>query len=420
MTFTEFTNKITTIFQDWDIEIDEKGIKLTYAGIVGKSLVFSKDEFNLLYEKNKINSSDNLLEIYRDDYYEILLQSDSLRYNLEYDNKDYHDNVNKIQYRRGNASRDLVFWLLYNGDAEMLYALIRQQRIVLRLRINEMFQDPNIPLLDFISQLTLRRYSSLIIETYEKTTLSKMQSYMYAFVYTYMFNKQDSLYPVFDIISLFPQRIFRRKADDFDCPKKTYIQELISYYNEAISSSILSHKYLSFYHILEYFYENIFMEDQISKVREIITDPGFSYKRSKDVAKLINKVQAKAFDKDVSINEKVALTLLIQKHIPQDQLQDRLIDRYGQEFLDILKKKVGFSDGDIIIFSKEDEQQYIRSITNRIYKTRNAIVHSKESFTDDKKNNKYRSIRDDKELFYEIALIQVIAEMIINENAKEI
>ena len=23
MTFTEFTNKITTIFQDWDIEIDE-------------------------------------------------------------------------------------------------------------------------------------------------------------------------------------------------------------------------------------------------------------------------------------------------------------------------------------------------------------------------------------------------------------
>ena len=29
MTFTEFTNKITTIFQDWDIEIDEKGIKLT-------------------------------------------------------------------------------------------------------------------------------------------------------------------------------------------------------------------------------------------------------------------------------------------------------------------------------------------------------------------------------------------------------
>lgn len=220
MTFTEFTNKITTIFQDWDIEIDEKGIKLTYAGIVGKYLVFSKDEFNLLYEKNKINSSDNLLEIYRDDYYEILLQSDSLRYNLEYDNKDYHDNVNKIQYRRGNASRDLVFWLLYNGDVEMLYALIRQQRIVLRLRINEMFQDPNIPLLDFISQLILRRYSSLIIETYEKTTLSKMQSYMYAFVYTYMFNKQDSLYPVFDIISLFPQRRFRRKADDFDCPKK--------------------------------------------------------------------------------------------------------------------------------------------------------------------------------------------------------
>ena len=220
MTFNDFTNKIKTIFQDWNIEIDEKGIKLTYAGMVGKSLVYSKDEFNSLYEKNRINSSDNILEIYRDNYYEILLQSDSLRYNLEDDNKEYHDNVNKIQYRRGNASRDLVFWLLHNGDIEMLCALIRQQIIALKLKINEMFQYADIPLLDFISQLILRRYSSLIIETDEKTTLSKMQSYMYAFVYTYMFNKQDSLYPIFDVISLFPQRRYRRKADDFDCPKK--------------------------------------------------------------------------------------------------------------------------------------------------------------------------------------------------------
>ena len=85
-----------------------------------------------------------------------------------------------------------------------------------------------------------------------------------------------------------------------------------------------------------------------------------------------------------------------------------------------LKRKVEFSDGNIIIFSNEDEKQYIDSLTNRIYKTRNAIVHSKESFTEGKKNNKYQPIKDDKELFTEIELIQVIAEIIINEDAKEI
>lgn len=420
MTFTEFTNKVKMIFQGWGIKSDEKMIKLSHPGIDDKLFIFSEDEFNILYDRNNANSSENILEIYRENYYEILLQSDSLRYSIEDGNNEYYDAVNKIKYRHGTVSTDLAFCLLYNGDAEMLSTLICRQRVFLRSRMNEMLQNPDIPLLDFVSQYILRRYSSLIIEVEEKTNLSKMQSYMYAFVYTYMFNRQDSLYPIFDIISLFPQRRYRRKADNFDCPKKTYNQELISYYNEAISSSILSHKYLSFYHILEYFYENIFMEDQISKVREIITDVGFSYKRNKDVAKLINKVQAKAFDKDVAINEKVALTLLIQKHITQEQLQDRLIDRYGQEFIEILKQQVVFSSGDIIIFSKADEQQYIRSLTNRIYKTRNAIVHSKESFTDDKRNNKYRPIRDDRELFYEIALIQVVAEIIINENAKEI
>ena len=182
----------------------------------------------------------------------------------------------------------------------------------------------------------------------------------------------------------------------------------------------MSHKYLSFYHILEYFYENIFIEDQISKAKEIISDVGFSYKRKTDIAKLIKNIQSKAIDKDVAINEKTALSLLIQKHIKQEQLKERLIERYEQDFLEELKRKVEFSDGNIIIFSNEDEKQYIDSLTNRIYKTRNAIVHSKESFTEGKKNNKYQPIKDDKELFTEIELIQVIAEIIINEDAKEI
>lgn len=243
---------------------------------------------------------------------------------------------------------------------------------------------------------------------------------MYAYVYTYMFNRQTSIYPCFDIESLFPQRRMSRGNGDFDHPKKTYNQELIAYYNEAISSTALSHKYLSFYHILEYFYENIFMEDQISIARKIITDVGFSHKRKKDIVKLINNIQSKAIDNDIAINEKVALSLLIQKHIPQVQLKERLIERYGLDFLEVLKRKVNFSNGNDITFSNEEPNQYINSLTGRIYKTRNAIVHSKESFTDDKKNNKYHPIKDDNELLSEIALIQVIAEIVINDYATEI
>lgn len=145
----------------------------------------------------------------------------------------------------------------------------------------------------------------------------------------------------------------------------------------------------------------------------------FSYKRDKDIAKLIKGIQQKTIDKDVAINEKNALSLLIQKHIKQDDFKTKLTERNGDDFLSILRNKVSFSDGNAIIFSSE-ESQFVKSLTERIYKTRNSIVHSKESFGEDKKSNKYKRIKDDKELLQEIALIQVMAEIMINEDSKPI
>lgn len=420
MTFAQFADRIKSIFQNWDVSIVDDIIKLNRPDTKNKSFIFSEVKFNQLCDRTTINTSDMSLELcIENHYYEVLLQSDSIRYGLDNESKEYNDEVNKIKYTHGAVSEDLAFWLLYNGDIEILTALIKRSRLAFYISLRDVFQDGDNSLLDLISKCVLRRCNSLVIESKNNMNLNKAQSYMYAYVYTYMFNRQTSIYPCFDIESLFPQRRMLRGNGDFDHPKKTYNQELIAYYNEAISSTALSHKYLSFYHILEYFYENIFMEDQISIARKIITDVGFSHKRKKDIVKLINNIHSKAIDKDVAINEKVALSLLIHKHIPQDLLKERLIDRYGQDFLEVLKRKVEFSDGNIINFSEKDEKQYIDSITNRIYKTRNAIVHSKESFKDDKKNNKYRPVKDDNELLSEIALIQVIAEIIINDDADE-
>lgn len=420
MTFGEFANKIRNIFQNWDMSVVDDTLKLSRPEAENKLFVLSEEQFNQLCDRATANTSDMSLELcIENHYYEVILQSDSIRYGLDNESKEYHDEVNKIKYTHGVVSKDLAFWLLYNGDIEILTALIKRARLAFYIS-RDVFQDGDNLLLDLISKGVLRRYNSLVIESENKMSLNKAQSYMYAYVYTYMFNRQTSIYPCFDIESLFPQRRMLRGNGDFDHPKKTYNQELIAYYNEAISSTALSHKYLSFYHILEYFYENIFMEDQISIARKIITDVGFSHKRKKDIVKLINNIQSKAIDNDIAINEKVALSLLIQKHIPQVQLKERLIERYGLDFLEVLKRKVNFSNGNDITFSNAEPNQYINSLTGRIYKTRNAIVHSKESFTDDKKNNKYHTIKDDNELLSEIALIQVIAEIVINDYATEI
>lgn len=421
MDFNEFADIIRNVFNSENIEVTMESIRLNIPDIEDKYFTISKEQFEQLYDKNQINLSSNSLEICRNNYYEVLLQSDSYRYVMDDDCKEYLDNVNKITYRQGAISNDLIFQVLSNkNNIDDIRLLFRHPRMLYIRRIEDVFSNEENSLLELISKITFRRYNGLIIEFESNITLEKAQRYMYAYVYTYMFNKQVSLFPCFDVKSLFPQRQILKRSSDFDCPKKIYIPELISYYNEAISSSIWSHKYLSFYHILEYFYENVFIEDQITKAREILTDASFSYKRNKDIVNLIKKIQAKATDRDIAINEKTALSLLIQKHIPQDVLREKLMDKYGDGFIGILNNKVEFSDGNVLVFSEANEKQYIDSLTNRIYKTRNAIVHSKESLTDEKKNNKYRPYKDDNELLHEIALIQVVAEIIINETAKDL
>ena len=126
MTFIDFANRIKSIFRNWNVEVVDDTIKLGNSDIDNKIFVFKESEFNHLFNINRNNSSNKSLEIYRDNYYEVLLQSDSYRYMSEYDCKEYSDEVNKIKYYHGEISENLVFWMLCNGNTEMLTSLFRQ------------------------------------------------------------------------------------------------------------------------------------------------------------------------------------------------------------------------------------------------------------------------------------------------------
>lgn len=418
MTINEFKEIIKIFFSSslFDITIDKSVLKINYTG-TNKVFTLSEQELNNINDRLQENKSDNCFDLfYNDNEYEVILVSDSVRY-LREENLSVEDHVNHIKYEFGAVSKELVLSLLLNMGTSLNTIINRRSSISMMYRL-EGVESTNI--LGLFSEVFLK-YNSLRITTSNAVSLDRMKTYAQSYTYSYMYNKQMSM-SLFNEIqygSNLRMRIIRAKEDKFDSPKKTYNAELLAYYNEAISSTILSHQYLSFYHILEYFYEKIFSEDQIKKAREIITDVSFSYKREKDMEKLIKAIQQKTMDKEVSINEKGALFLLIQKHIKQDDLKTRLIERNGEEFLNVLNNKVSFSDGNPIIFS-EDGSQFINTLTERIYKTRNSIVHSKESFADGKKNNKYKRIKDDKELLQEIALIQVMAEIMINEDSKPI
>lgn len=419
MNIDDFNDIIKDLFPSyaWDIVLKDGGLKVKNKELK-KEFFLSEQEFNEVYDSLQKNKSGNNFEIFYDNYFEAILIVDSNRYIREREEElVIEDTINRINYRYDKISKELALSILINSDSYMRKNLISKIPLAVSYRRAEDVKSANI--IDLLTELALRYYS-IKITTSSTTSLERFRSYALSYTYTFMYNRQVPMHLYSDVqtSSRLPMRSTRDK--DFDTPKKLYNPELVSYYNEAISSTILPHKYLSFYHILEYFYERIFSEDQIKKAREIITDVSFSYKRDKDIAKLIKGIQQKTIDNDVAINEKNALSLLIQKHIDQNELKSKLRERNGDDYLSILtNSKVPFSDGNAIVFSN-DESQYIKSLTERIYKTRNSIVHSKESFAGEKKSNKFKRIKDDKELQQEIALIQVMAEIMINEDSKPI
>lgn len=66
-----------------------------------------------------------------------------------------------------------------------------------------------------------------------------------------------------------------------------------------------------------------------------------------------------------------------------------------------------------IIIWDRDKDKLLKAISNRIYKTRNALIHSKSS----KKDMTYHPYLHKTELEKEISLIKVIAECIIENSS---
>src|SRR5690606_5901950 len=196
-----------------------------------------------------------------------------------------------------------------------------------------------------------------------------------------------------------------------------YQQDLILYYQKGISSESADLQFLSFYHILEHFFEKIYNDDLVRTIYDKLTAPSFSYKRSKDLVSLVNVIQDKLKYKneEFQINEPEALRLVLDKFIEDfDELKNN-IKIYDEVLLNYYKSnEVSFSKGNRVNFD-EERSVILKNLRERIYKTRNSIVHSKDT---DK--SKYLPFKHDKELSREIILMRIIAEKIVIGSSDEL
>ena len=109
------------------------------------------------------------------------------------------------------------------------------------------------------------------------------------------------------------------------------------------------------------------------------------------------------------------MRLTFEKHIDTSVLLEK-VKEYDANLVEFYRSnQVPFSDGDTVNLESGDSAQIISLLAKRIYKTRNAIVHSKDG---DKV--RYIPFEHDKLLVMEVPLARFIAELIILKNSNEI
>ncbi len=205
-------------------------------------------------------------------------------------------------------------------------------------------------------------------------------------------------------------RMRRSTVAELDPPRRSYNDDLVNHYLLAISTDSPTVQYLSYYHVIEHFFEAIFNDDLIDQIKVTLTQPGFSFKRKKDIGSLIQTIKRslQIRSETITFSEYDALRLVLRKFVNISELVTKL-NEYDQNLLSYYQSfEVPFSKGSAVALVNGQPDQINRELAKRIYATRNALVHSKDG---DKA--RYIPFKDERALVKEIPLLRFVSEAII-------
>lgn len=310
------------------------------------------------------------------------------------------------------------------SDAYAIYMLLRlidatdqRQRMqalppspLIRSRIAQ--SDQVYSVLDVVKSIIRGR--TLRVASQSPRPKAEWKQYADAFFFHVGYNLDLALTPDWNFSDrLRPARISslrRSRPSDLDVPRRHYVADLVYHYQLGVSAESPMLEYLSYYHVAEHWFENIYQDDLVDQIQQAITSPDFSYRRKKDLRDLIRKISraVQLRDEQLVINEQVALRLTLEKYVSIQQLAADL-NTFDPTLLNWYSSHVvSFCEGNIVSFEHPEDPDVAKALANRIYRTRNALVHSKEG-----SKGKFSPFSDDRELVPEVPLMRFVAEQII-------
>ena len=202
-----------------------------------------------------------------------------------------------------------------------------------------------------------------------------------------------------------------------EIPRRQYDQEAVRYYLEGSGSRSAYFKYLSYYHVLEFYFDAVFKDMIVEILREEMTKPGIYQNETKlyRIAKNIKDKFHNNRDRGEG-NELETLKYIVSHILSVNNIKDRIdyLNPRAAEYYRNNKMSLSSDDSDAdapkINWGREGVGD---DIAKRVYKTRNALVHSKSGI-----KNRYHPGESDAALILELPLVQALAEELIIEKGK--
>lgn len=400
-------------------EVDESCDLLLFESPDPKNNIILRNE-NLLQVYNKTETySREKLEMYTREFREVAIQTMGPITRTVNTMEPLVDDENGLTYRLGFASFEYCVFLLkiiadYQkefGRRVLIDLRHRCQMISRHLSYSRTENDPKELLADVFRAYTLR------IDSKKDISLSRFRNFATSFEFTYMFRQNMAIteyITVQDMIPLLSNGTrSRAQRSEFDTPPhRIYNNDVIDYYTMAMESRDPFTAYISYYHVVEHYFDAIYRRKLTEEIKNKLTQPGFSYKDENslyDLAKYIRKHMSND-DNSGKGNEYDSLRYVLLEYAPIDDLKARIdaldltaANYYQAEAVPFVKRSKSTK------LAWTDSQGLYTYLTTRIYETRNALVHSKS----EQAESQYRPYENKEDLVRELALIRAVAELVI-------
>ncbi|MGJ8670334.1 MAG: hypothetical protein ACSHXK_12650 [Oceanococcus sp.] len=202
------------------------------------------------------------------------------------------------------------------------------------------------------------------------------------------------------------------ESDDteLDIPQVTYEPSVVSYYKVAKSSQFPSQVFLSYYHILEYYFLRVADESLYSAVSSSLNDPSFvpSYD---NVSSLVATIKRN----DNTNDEKKMLREVLDRYVPEEDYIEyvkQIESDRGEKIFTGSKQKIFGEQFSI----KLEKGHAIANTATLLKHIRNALVHSSDRYSRD---DCFLPFSESEEIVVKyIPLVQFMAEKVIFSTAR--